>query len=49
MLTGENMLAVRWFRSMAIVYLLRLCTLGLTSLPGPANHCRGEYLLRPKK
>lgn len=47
MFEGNNLLCVRWFRCMAIVYGLRTLTLFLTSLPGPAPHCRGEYLLRP--
>jgi hypothetical protein len=48
-LTGETHLCTKWFRCMAIMYVLRMLTLGWTSLPGPALHCRGEYLLRPVK
>ena len=43
----EQYVALRWFRCMSICYLLRCCTLGLTMLPGPADHCRNEYTLKP--
>ena len=43
----EHYIAVRWLRCMTLCYSLRALTLGLTSLPGPAQHCRGEYLYRP--
>ena len=45
----EHFIPVRWLRCMTICYLLRGLTLGLTALPGPAQHCRGEYLHRPPK
>ncbi|CAN0027448.1 unnamed protein product [Pylaiella littoralis] len=36
-----------WFRLVSIVYMLRCLTIGLTSLPGPAPHCRDKALYNP--
>lgn len=40
-------LITSWFRLVSIVYLLRCLTIGLTSLPGPAPHCRDKSLYNP--
>ena len=47
LLWREHAIPVRWLRCMTICYSLRALTLGLTALPGPAQHCRGEYTRRP--
>ncbi|CAM9503476.1 unnamed protein product [Ectocarpus sp. 13 AM-2016] len=40
-------LVTSWFRLVSIVYMLRCLTIGLTSLPGPAPHCRDKALYNP--
>ncbi|CAN0478834.1 unnamed protein product, partial [Hapterophycus canaliculatus] len=40
-------LVTSWFRLVSIVYMLRCLTIGLTSLPGPAPHCRDKSLYNP--
>lgn len=40
-------LITSWFRLISIVYMLRCLTVGLTSMPGPAPHCRDKSLYNP--
>eukprot|EP00903_Cladosiphon_okamuranus_P015900 g14685.t1 len=40
-------LITAWLRLVSIVYMLRCLTIGLTSLPGPAPHCRDKSLYNP--
>lgn len=40
-------LITSWFRLVSIVYMLRCLTIGLTSMPGPAPHCRDKSLYNP--